>query len=161
MTYRTNMIITKSDTLISAEDLRKQSSEISVSNELFEKMLSKLMSKIQSAASKGLYSSVLVDVDDLYEYEWKSDENGHSPKSTMLSKQEEFQAAKLLARRFKNLGYTVSVRKEGSSCGRPNIMISWEPKWSYWLKEFMLSALRFVFTCFLIKSMPNLVWNLI
>lgn len=139
-TYRTNMIITKNDALISAEDLRKRSTEITVSNELFEEMLNKLMSKIQSTASKGLYESVFVDIDNLYDWEL-------SEINTRLSKQEEYNVAKLLERKFKNLGYTVRVRKEGSSCLRPDIMVSWKPKFSYWFKELMLGALQFVFTC--------------
>ena len=140
-TYRTNAIVTKNDALISAEDLRKRSSEITVSNELFEEMLSKLMSKIQSTAGKGLYESVFVDIDNLYDWKVTSEIN------TRLSKQEEFHAAKLLGRKFKNLGYTVRVRKDGSSSNRPDIMVSWKPKFSYWLKEFMHGASEFVIAC--------------
>lgn len=145
-TYRTNAIVTTNDRLISAEELRKRSSEVIVSNELFEEMLSELMIKIQSTANKGLYESVFVDIDDLYE--WKSDGTGLPLKSTRLSKQEEYHAAKLLGRKFKNLGYTVRIRKEGSSSSRPDIMISWKPKFSYWLKEICLSTIRFVLSPF-------------
>lgn len=135
-TYRTNMIITK-NALISAEDLRKRST---VSNELFEEMLNKLMNKIQSTANMGFHESVFVDIDKLYDWE-------RSEINTRLSKQEEYNVAKILRRKFKNLGYTVRIRKEGSSSSRPDIMVSWKPKFSYWLKEFMLGALQFVFTC--------------
>jgi len=141
-TYRTNAIVTTNDRLISAEELRKRSSEVIVSNELFEEMLSELMIKIQSTANKGLYESVFVDIDDLYS--WKAT----SESTTRLTKQEEFSVAKLIKKQFTNLGYTVRIRKDGSSVGRPDIMISWKPKFSYWLKEICLSTIRFVLSPF-------------
>jgi len=134
--YRTNEF--KVDELISAEEIRKQF----MSDKLFVDMVTKLMEKIKSTASKGFYDCVFVDVCDLYKLD--SDQP-----NKLLSKQEEYLAAKLIKKKFQDLGYNVRVRKEGSSISRPDIRISWKPKFSYWFKDWLKENIV-KFWCFLI-----------